>query len=115
MKNGSPVRSAKAEPEPGREPAGVREDPLLDRALSGRLRQRRELFVRDEPSRKRRLAAIALAHPVGNPEPLMMVVHGRRSYARSGIVATDHRLRRYSWRGSNRSGSTRSTKTSDTC
>ena len=42
-------RNSGGEAEPGSQRAGVREDALLDLALRGRLRQRRELLVGHEP------------------------------------------------------------------
>ncbi len=58
-----PQESAAALPEPRRQPGRLREDPLLDRPLGGRLGERRELLVGDEPGRQRQLGAKPPAHP----------------------------------------------------
>src|SRR5712692_2491607 len=63
-----------------RQPRGLGQDAVLDRALRRRLRQRRELLVGDQTRRQRRLRAKPAAHAGMDVEGVRVVVsHGAAS------------------------------------
>ena len=77
---------AATQAEPRREPRGLGEDPVLDPALRGRLGQGRELLVRDEARRERRLGAEAAAHAGQESERVAIVDRHDR-----GLLLTESR------------------------
>ena len=59
---------AAAQPEPRRQALGLGENPIFDLTLRGRLRDRREFLVRDEPGRERHGATQPLPHARAHPK-----------------------------------------------